>query len=63
MQTLAEQQAAQMTIGYKLVEILNLKQVKDNDGHFYNPPRYNTSYGTKTAIGLYLTVQRIMAGE
>lgn len=49
--------------GQKLIELLNLRQVKDADGNRYNPPRYNTSYGTKTAIGLYLTIQRIMQEE
>lgn len=47
-------------MGMQLVELLNLKQARDNDGRRFTPPRYNTTYGTKTAIGLYLTIQRII---
>lgn len=50
-------------IGQKLIELLSLKQAKDDNGKRYNPPRYNTSYGTKTAIGLALSVESIISGE
>lgn len=46
-------------IGQKLIELLHLKQATDDNGKRYNPPRYNTSFGTKTALGLALTVERI----
>lgn len=63
METQNERESKQEAIGYKLVELLSLKEAKDNNGKRYNPPRYNTSYGTKTAIGLALSVERIISGE
>jgi hypothetical protein len=42
-------------IGYKIAEWLNLKALKD-----YNPSRYNTRWGTKTALGLYESITRII---
>lgn len=46
-------------IGQKLIELLHLKQATDDNGKRYNPPRYATGFGSKTAIGLALSVERI----
>jgi len=46
-----EQQAQK---GKEIAELLNLKRCKDF------PDRYDTSGGTKTDLGLYLTIKRIM---
>ncbi len=52
--TISEQ--AELDCGKQLVLMLNLKQVKDQHGKAFNPPRYQTEYGTKTAIGLFRTI-------
>lgn len=44
-------------IGEKLADILMLKQDK---GQKYIPKRYLTTWGNKTALGLYGTVKRII---
>lgn len=43
--------------GEKLVKFFDLKPVKDNDGKRYNPDRYYTVIGTKTAKGLALSLE------
>jgi hypothetical protein len=40
--------------GLRLIEILGLKRSKEEAG------RYLTTWGTKTALGIYLTVKRIL---
>ena len=42
-------------VGHKLAEMLNLKALNQ-----YQPVRYNTEWGTKTALGLYESVNRII---
>ena len=42
-------------IGEKLAEVMQLKEVKG-----YYPARYKTTWGTKTARGLYETIKRII---
>ena len=42
-------------IGHKLAEMLALKPLTHNGGY-----RYNTAWGTKTALGLYESVTRII---
>jgi hypothetical protein len=42
-------------IGRNLADILMLKEDKG-----YNPKRYKTIWGNKTALGLYETIKRIM---
>jgi len=44
-------------IGEKLVEILMLRQDKSEK---YIPKRYLTTWGNKTALGLYGTIKRII---
>lgn len=51
---------AEQKIGEALVGVLNLKQVRDEDGEHYNPPRYELEGGTKTAIGVYRTLTRVI---
>lgn len=43
-------------IGTELAEILQLKIASGGN----IPPRYSTTWGTKTAIGLYETISRIL---
>ena len=45
-------------IGEKLSEILLLKEDKG-----YNPKRYKTTWGNKTALGLYETIKRILENK
>ena len=46
-----------IVIGESLVNILRLKEDKSEN---YNPKRYVTAWGNKTALGIYETVKRIM---
>lgn len=51
--------------GQVLVSLLNLKESKIQDanskrGRSYDPPRYSTAYGTKTALGLFRTLASVV---
>jgi len=48
-----------IVIGEALVNILRLKEDKSEN---YNPKRYVTAWGNKTALGIYETVKRIIEG-
>ena len=41
--------------GELLADVLNLKPHKK-----FTPPRYETKWGTKTALGLFRTIERIV---
>ena len=45
----------QATLGLRIADMLSLTQ--DRDG------RYATAWGTKTPLGLYFTIQRIIADD
>lgn len=52
-------------IGQYFVDFLGLKEAKLPVGggrrlEGYNPPRYYTKWGTKTALGLYNSIERII---
>jgi hypothetical protein len=47
-----------INIGEKLADILMLREDKG-----YTPKRYKTTWGNKTALGLYGTIERIIKGE
>lgn len=49
-------EAEQTMRGDLLASVLGLKKKRSNG-------RYDTSWGDKTALGLFLTVQRIIEGE
>lgn len=49
-------EAEQAMRGDLLASVLGLKKKRSNG-------RYDTSWGDKTALGLFLTVQRIIEGE
>lgn len=49
--------------GENLAEMLRLKIARDDKGNRYKPERYATTWGTKTALGLFNSVARIMEGE
>ena len=46
-------------LGEQLADILQLKEA---DG-FYSEKRYKTTWGTKTALGIYETAKRILGGQ
>lgn len=46
-------------LGRELVRVLQLKEAKDGRKS-YNPPRYATTHGAKTALGIARTVHGIM---
>ena len=39
---------------------INLKEARDEKGKKFNPPRYATDWGIKSAVGVFLSVQRIV---
>ena len=47
--------------GETLAKALNLRKAKRPDGKPYDPPRYQLGkeHGTKTAVGVFRTVQRL----
>ena len=47
----------EIEIGETLARVLMLKEDK---AYNYNPKRYKTTIGNKTALGLYRTVKRIL---
>ena len=63
--TISEEQETER--GKKLVALLNLKEATHvpyggKRAEKYNPPRYYTDWGTKTALGVYRCVESIMEG-
>ena len=50
-------------LGENLAKVLRLKIARDDKGKRYKPERYATTWGNKTALGLFETVARIMEGE
>jgi hypothetical protein len=50
-------QEEQIKRGEKIIEIFGLKEDKQEK---YNPKRYLTSWGNKTALGVFLTCQRLI---
>ncbi len=70
MKTAQEEQLEEETLelaGVRLAVLLNLKQARFDDGTKrgkpYNPPRYHTNWGTKSALGLALSIKRVLNGE
>ena len=47
----------QIEAGKQLAEVFRLKRSKEF------PDRYETDWGTKTALGVYLVAERIVKGE
>jgi len=43
--------------GEGIVILLGLKECRDSNKKRFDPPRYQTSHGQKTAIGLYRTLK------
>lgn len=58
-ETITEEQEIER--GIEIARVLQLKPAKYYDGSSrgkaYNPPRYETTHGTKTALGLFRTMQ------
>lgn len=49
--------------GELLVRLLNLRESKQETAQgklSFDPPRYSTESGTKTALGLFRTIQRVV---
>lgn len=66
MKTFAQLTEAEETArGQKLVELLALKKSTqtDSQNRRFDPPRYETAWGTKTALGLFRSIAAVMEGE
>lgn len=49
--------------GAILASMLSLKEAKQETAHGklpFDPPRYSTEWGTKTALGLFRSIERIV---
>lgn len=44
--------------GTEIARILKLKPTKNDQGKRYTPERYATTHGTKTALGLFRTLEQ-----
>jgi hypothetical protein len=44
-------------IGFEIIQMFNLKEIKEQKGH------YTTSWGSKTALGIGRCIQRIVEQE
>ncbi len=49
--------------GRELAKFFELKEARDQYGDRYDPPRYDTAWGIKTHLGLFLSVENIIKGE
>lgn len=48
--------------GEHLANLLYLKQAKDTNGKRFTPARYDTAWGTKTALGLFRSLGAVIHG-
>lgn len=55
-------EAEETARGVELVRVLELSEARDYDRKRYSPPRYATTHGTKTALGIFRTVAAIVEG-
>lgn len=58
--------AEEMKRGETLVKFLGLREAKQETAHgkiSFDPPRYSTEWGTKTALGLFRCVTSIVEGK
>lgn len=55
-------EAEQTRRGDLIAKALNLKEARCGNGRGqpYDPPRYFTQWGTKSALGLFLSVERLV---
>ena len=53
----AEARAARQ--GEAIAQLLQLREARDENGKRYTPKRYATTWGSKTAVGIYNTVETI----
>lgn len=63
MKTIELTEAEEAKRGAVLASMLNLKEAKQTTAHGvlpFDPPRYSTEWGTKTALGLFRTIKRIV---
>jgi hypothetical protein len=56
----AEINSEEIKKGEEIVRLLQLKLVRDENNKRFNPERYNTTHGTKTALGLYRTLESMI---
>lgn len=54
-------EAEQTARGQEIARVLQLKHARDQNGKRYKPERYNTTHGTKTALGLFRTLEHLLA--
>lgn len=46
--------------GLEIARVLCLKIARDSNGKRFKPDRYNTTHGTKTALGLFRTLEHLV---
>ena len=46
--------------GREIARVLQLKPARDDNRKRYNPERYETTHGTKTALGLFRTLEHFI---
>jgi len=61
-------EAEETVRGEKLVVLLKLKEARQTELYSnrtsrYNPPRYYTAWGTKTALGAFRSIAAVMEGN
>ena len=54
-------EAEQNARGQEIARVLQLKPARDDHGKRFKPERYNTTHGTKTALGLFRTLEHLLA--
>jgi len=52
-----DEQAAR---GREIARVLQLKPARDGNRKRYTPERYETTHGTKTALGLFRTLEHLI---
>ena len=61
MQNISEEEETRR--GIEIARVLMLKIAKNDKGKRYAPDRYNTTHGTKTALGLFRTLEYLIGKE
>jgi hypothetical protein len=57
-ETLTEEQETER--GLEIVRVLQLKPAKDSNRKRWNPDRYETTHGNKTALGIFRTLEHLI---
>lgn len=49
--------------GLEIVRVFNLKIAKDDNGKRYNPDRFYSTHGNKTALGVFRTMKGLLSKQ